>query len=959
MYFKHWLILLGLFWLNPALAAAPALVYSTYLGASDSENGFGVVVDHSGNAYVVGTTASTNFPGAPVQPQSRRQGFVTKFDPTGTRILYTALLPGTVPLTIAVAEDGSAYVAGQATDGFAATAGAYQRSSAGKGDAFLLKLNPAGSAVVYATYLGGREEDVGKQLVIDAVGNAYLTGYTFSADFPTLNAWQPAAGGNGDAFLAKLNPDGSALLFSTFLGGDAPDYSMALARDSTGNIFIGGRTDSTNFPLQQPFSGQRNGGVDAFLARFNNAGQLTAATYLGGSGAEFGTALAVDPQGNVWFLGATSSTNFPLRDPWQAAFGGGGYDSFLVKMTPALDQLLYGTFLGGSLSEIGVFRMGESQTPVDLGGLAIDQAGNVYAASSTDSGDFPFVNPLKAGKPAYDADGFVAKFSPNGALTWATPLGGEAVDQVAGLALDGTGSVYLAGSTGWNLEFPNFPISPGAFQSGLGGPFGVYYIAQDAFVARLQETDQPGANDLFAGRFLLTGNRLTTWGDNRGFGTEPGEPAHAGTAGGHSAWWAWTAPADGKLTVTTEGSGFDTVLSVYEGSSVGSLSLLAGNDDASGETKTSAIKIPVQTGRGYLIAVDGAAGATGLIVLNLSFGSVLNDDLADATILTGTEALVTGGNVGATYEPGERNSVGLTGGNSVWWSWTAPASGPVTITTEGSDFSNGMAVFTGNEISNLTRVATETDRLTFKAVAGTTYRIVVDGFLGTAGQIRLSLAPGHPPLNDDFSSRIFLSGLLVRTNGSNFDATPEPGDPDLAALYQILSPRKRTVWWAWTAPTNGTVLISTTGSDRDTRLAVFTGESLNQLTPVTGNDNARDGVFTSRVLITNIQANVTYQIFVDIVEWERPGPLQLNISIIKPPLILDPKLLPDGRLAFRVQGSLERQYTIESSSTPADLNSWVPLLTSAVNQEGQIDFVEPAGAGFQRRFFRVAEVPED
>jgi hypothetical protein len=263
-------------------AAGSALVYATYLGGSNPDSGTGIAVDAAGNAYVTGYTGSTNFPTTnPLQPANK--GFQ---------------------------------------------------------NAFVAKLNAAGSALVYATYLGGSGTDAGQGIAVDAAGNAYVTGQTTSTDFPTANALQPANGGGADAFVAKLNAAGTALAYSTYLGGSADDSGDGIAVDSQGNAYVTGATTSTNFPTANPLQPAYGGNSDAFVAKLNAMGSaLVYATYLGGSGDDVGQGIAVDSQGNAYVTGYTGSTNFPTANTLQPA-NGGGQDAFLAKIATAPLSLL-------------------------------------------------------------------------------------------------------------------------------------------------------------------------------------------------------------------------------------------------------------------------------------------------------------------------------------------------------------------------------------------------------------------------------------------------------------------------------------------------------------------------------------------------------------------------------------------------------------------------------------------
>jgi uncharacterized protein (TIGR03437 family) len=349
-------------------AAGTGFVYSTYLGGSAVDAGTAIAVDMQGNAYVAGATASADFPTLNALQAALKGGkggsgqsrfalgdvFVTKLSPAGA-IVYSTYYGGgndEAPVAIAVDSSGSPYVAGFTTSqDFPVTSTALQAKYGGAGsnsqittgDAFVFKLKPDGSQAVYSTYLGGSADDVACGIAVDSSGNAYVAGSTFSANFPTVNAAQGTYGGqgstnyfrmsSGDGFVAKINPSGSALVFSTYLGGKDDDRAFAIAVDGSGNIHVAGNTASSNFPVTSDALQTKLGGVgvvdltnmlaggyfrapvglgDAFYARFNSSGSLTYSTYLGGSDDDVATGLAVDSSGNVYLSGNTASTNFPL-----------------------------------------------------------------------------------------------------------------------------------------------------------------------------------------------------------------------------------------------------------------------------------------------------------------------------------------------------------------------------------------------------------------------------------------------------------------------------------------------------------------------------------------------------------------------------------------------------------------------------------------------------------------------
>src|SRR5262249_2937710 len=308
-----------------------------------------------------------------------------------------------------------------------------QTSNRGDFDAFVAKLNPAGSALSYSTYLGGTDGDLGTSIAVDGSGNAYVTGYTTSSDFNTKNPLQATYRGGFDLFVAKLNPTGSALVYSTYLGGADDDQAYGIAVDGAGNVYLTGSTASADFPVKSPFQSTRKGSSDAFVTKINAAGALTYSTYLGGGGSDTGLGIAVDTAGNCYLVGETTSTNFPVKSPLQAA-NHGISDAFVVKFNAAGSDTVFATYLGGSRQDTGY-------------GIAIDTAGNVYVTGSTASLDFNINNALQSNNLGA-ADAFVTKISADGAqLSYSTYLGGSGNDLGLGIAIDTVGNAYVTGST--------------------------------------------------------------------------------------------------------------------------------------------------------------------------------------------------------------------------------------------------------------------------------------------------------------------------------------------------------------------------------------------------------------------------------------------------------------------------------------------------------------------------------
>ncbi|MBN1227488.1 MAG: SBBP repeat-containing protein, partial [Deltaproteobacteria bacterium] len=286
--------------------------------------------------------------------------FVSKLGPDGFTLIYSTFLGGSESdwaYGIAVDSSGSVYVTGETYSTTFPTKNAYQGTGGGTfQDAFVTKLAPAGSSLSYSTFLGGGNSDWANSIAVDASGNAYVTGGTKSSDFPTHNAYQGTyGGGETDGFISKLGAAGNTLTYSTFLGGSKGDRGRDISVDSSGNAYVTGYTDSTNFPLVNAYQGTYGGGdTDAFISKLGPGGTtLTYSTFLGGSNDDWGNAITVDTSGNTYIIGTTESTDFPAHNAYQGAHGGGDRDAFISKLGPGGTTLTYSTFLGGSSDDWG------------------------------------------------------------------------------------------------------------------------------------------------------------------------------------------------------------------------------------------------------------------------------------------------------------------------------------------------------------------------------------------------------------------------------------------------------------------------------------------------------------------------------------------------------------------------------------------------------------------------------
>jgi Calx-beta domain/Beta-propeller repeat len=465
------------------LVIDPTIIYSTFLGGSSSDFGSSVAVDASNNVYVTGTTASANFPvhGAAFPNKAGLDDiFVVKIDSTGRNILYSTYIGGSGldrADGIAIDGNGNAYVAGRVGDtstDFPTTAGSLAPSyRGGDFDGIVFKLNPQGNGLVYSTYLGGEDNDSTEGVAVDSAGNAYLTGGTRSSGFPvTSSAFQSFRAGDTDAYMTKLNPAGSAVLYSTLLGGGSTDRGSHVVVDAAGNVYLAGYSASPDFPTENAFQGFSGGGFDCFIARLdtakNGADSLVFSTYLGGVGDDKAYGIAIDNQSaNLYIAGQTSSPDFPVLNPAQPAIGG-LFDAFVAKISSS-GAKIYATYLGGA---------GDDRAT----GIAVNSASAAYVTGFTSSTNFPTVTPLQLSNGG-GFDAFLAKLNASGnAFLYSTYLGGSAnesnvsaVTSTNPLALDASSNAYLTGFT----SSTNFPTASPLQPANAGG--------LDAFVVKIAD----------------------------------------------------------------------------------------------------------------------------------------------------------------------------------------------------------------------------------------------------------------------------------------------------------------------------------------------------------------------------------------------------------------------------------------------------------------------------------------
>ena len=424
------------------------LVYSTYLGGSSWESGYGINIDQSGSAYLTGRTPSPDFPtttGAFTTTVNAVDMFVTKFNPQGSDLVYSTYIGGSGEDTgwSIVVESGVAYLAGETwSDDFPLAGGV-----AGENDAVVLALNENGTDLVYATLLGGTDQDVGYAVDVES-GQAFVTGITYSDDFPATGY-----NNNGDIFLSKVDAAGG-VLYSTLVGGRNEDAGFSIAvRD--GQAYITGQTWSPDFPAEG-FLGED----DAFVLKFNTSGELIDQKLVGGIDQDSANDITLDVDGVIYITGETKSSDFPVTEGVPA----GDFDAFLVKMDSAL-AIQYGTYLGGTGRDEGR-------------GVALDRYGGIVVGGLTVSSNFPVTSDAYQTTIGGSYDAFATRYdlagSDPGHRVYSSFLGGSGLDRGNDMALDPVGYAFLGGYT----QSSNFPVTTGAYATSLNG-------SQDAFVSKL------------------------------------------------------------------------------------------------------------------------------------------------------------------------------------------------------------------------------------------------------------------------------------------------------------------------------------------------------------------------------------------------------------------------------------------------------------------------------------------
>lgn len=423
----------------------PQIRFSTYFGGGRNDVITGLSLDSQGFLYLCGWTESIDLLTAtPLQGVNAGSvdAFVAKLSQDGRTLIYATYIGGSgqdLATAIKVDNNNSAYVTGWTTSSNFPVRNALQPVLHGARNAFVFKLNASGSDFVYSTYLGGSGSDSSNGLDLDASGAAYIAGETTSRDFPVSVPAQRALRGFQNAFVAKLRADGSGLTYSTYLGGTGSEQAFGIAVRN-GEAYITGWTSSVDFPVVSPFQAYNNGGQDGFITKLNSAGSaLSYSSYIGGTNGganapEMGTAITVNGSGEAYIAGVTSSTDFPVLNAFQPAFGGGRTDAFICKVSAAGNLVIFSSYLGGSGGDYA-------------SSLALNPRGVLLIGGYTDSIDFPIARPLQDANNGLH-DGFVVSL--NAAATqmiFGSFWGGLGSDAITSLAIIGSGDVVFAGQT--------------------------------------------------------------------------------------------------------------------------------------------------------------------------------------------------------------------------------------------------------------------------------------------------------------------------------------------------------------------------------------------------------------------------------------------------------------------------------------------------------------------------------
>ncbi len=448
----------------------PEIVFSTYLGGSLEDNGQEVAITSNGEVVVTGYTISNDFPTVDPYDGSLggvRDAFVTEYSRSGD-VLFSTYYGGLgIDWAYDVAVDiyDNIYLAGSTTSSDFPRVNPYDNILGGSQDAFLSKFSSAGDSLIYSTYLGGSAADRARALAVDDLGCAYFGGWTMSTDFPLVNAFDFTHPGTDlECFITKFVAVGDSLVYSSYLGGLSDEWILAIAVDSAHNAFLTGLTSSSDFPMANAYDDTLDGIGDGFIAKLSISGStLLSCTFLGGSGDDYCTGIAVDLYGRTHVTGGTSSSDFPTLNPYDGILN--GQDAFLTIFNGiggGIGALSASTFFGGSALDNG-------------SDIVLDPTGKILITGTTvNASDFPLLNPIDGAIDTTEA--FLVQFSYTGQdLLFGSFIGGNAAEDGNGIAVDSWGMPTVVGATASSMNFP----FANAADSSLGG-------TMDAFVAKIK-----------------------------------------------------------------------------------------------------------------------------------------------------------------------------------------------------------------------------------------------------------------------------------------------------------------------------------------------------------------------------------------------------------------------------------------------------------------------------------------
>jgi len=394
-------------------ADGSSVVFSTYLGGNSFDDCYNLVLDGDGNSYFTGRSASSNYPTSIGAYQTSRVGgsrdaIATKLSADGSTLMYSTYVGAngsTNGSGIAIDNSGNAYLTGTTASSNFATAGTYQDTKPGGDDGYIAKLNSTGTAMIWATYVGGSSTDGINAIIVDGDGNGYFVGQTTSTDLPTSSPYQAANAGSQDVIIGKISSDGTSMSYVSYLGGTGSDDGSRIDIDSSGNAYITGWTASTDFPTSSPYQNSNAGGAnDSFIAKINSTGSaLTYSTYLGGTGNDRASDIALRTDGSVAISVLSDSTDYPLAGANQATYAGGAYDVVVSVLSSDGSTLDYSSYFGGTGSDVAydIAAMGDS---------------SIYIAGETDSTNFPTTSPYQASN-AGSSDAFLMRILPSVTVT--------------------------------------------------------------------------------------------------------------------------------------------------------------------------------------------------------------------------------------------------------------------------------------------------------------------------------------------------------------------------------------------------------------------------------------------------------------------------------------------------------------------------------------------------------------